>query len=137
MQLRSYTDALLCFDRALALSSACVPALLNRAMCYHRLGNLSRAEEDYSAVIALAPVRYPLRDPCCCHACGHGTRPASMSIKVQEQRRLREGDALEWGEGKCCECAALCVCSLPCQVPVAHRNRGSLRYHAGNFVGGG
>ena len=65
MQLRSYTDALLCFDRALALSSACVPALLNRAMCYHRLGNLSRAEEDYSAVIALAPVRYPLRDPCC------------------------------------------------------------------------
>ncbi len=57
MQLRSYGDALLCFDRALALSSACVPALLNRAMCYHRMGNTQRAEEDYSTVISISPVR--------------------------------------------------------------------------------
>ena len=57
MQLRSYGDALLCFDRALALSSACVPALLNRAMCYHRMGNMQRAEEDYSTVISISPVR--------------------------------------------------------------------------------
>jgi hypothetical protein len=64
MQLRSYGDALLCFDRALALSSACVPALLNRAMCYHRMGNMQRAEEDYSTVISISPVRQYSADLC-------------------------------------------------------------------------
>ncbi len=56
LQLRSYEDALLCFDAALRLSAACVPALLNRAICYHRMGDAPRAEADYTAVIALSPV---------------------------------------------------------------------------------
>jgi len=56
LQLRSYADALLCFDAALRLSAACVPALLNRAICYHRMGDVARAERDYTAVITLSPV---------------------------------------------------------------------------------
>ena len=52
LQLRCYPDALVCFDRCLGLSKTCAPALLNRAICYHRMGNADWAEKDYSAVIA-------------------------------------------------------------------------------------
>ena len=65
MQLRSYSDALLCFDRALKLSKACVPALLNRGMCYHRMGDFDTADKDYSAVIAIANTPVAFRNRGC------------------------------------------------------------------------
>jgi hypothetical protein len=48
--------------RALKLSPSCVPAVLNRGMCYHRMGDARHAEADYTAVLALVSLPVAFRN---------------------------------------------------------------------------